>query len=165
MIIQKSKRKRAVSELYASLMMVGVTLSFGSVVTVAAVNSFNLTSSSASAAIAVQEASAGQQISLLYGTVNGLVVNGCPTYRGADGLTYHSQTTYTLALYDYGSIPFTPNEIFDNSTMIATWSGSPTNTLAAGGATVFTIATPCARPSGQTFLLVDTYGDEVQVGT
>ncbi|MGD0396009.1 MAG: hypothetical protein ABSB26_03760 [Nitrososphaerales archaeon] len=150
-------KRHGVSELYASLMMIGVTLSFGSVVTIAAVNQFNLSSNSASLGILVQEASAGKQISLVYGTVPYPGTAGCPSYHG-----YTEGKSYTLALYDYGSVAFTPGEIFINGSLIA---GGPYGTLSAGSMTVLTLTLgSCAHPAGQTFLLVDASGDEVQVG-
>lgn len=150
-------KRHGVSELYASLMMIGVTLSFGSVATIAAVNQFGLSSNSASLNILVQEASAGKQISLVYGTVPYPGTAGCPPYHG-----YTEGMSYALALYNFGSVAFAPIEVFVNGSLLA---GGPYSTLSAGSMTILTLTLgSCAHPAGQIFLLVDASGDEVQVG-
>lgn len=147
--------RTAVSELYASLLMIGVTLSFGSVVTSAAVSQLNSTAGSSSLAASLQEASAGKQIALVYATVGS--TGGCQSYRGAT-----EGTSLTVALFDYGTTPFTPSEIVNNSTVYA--GNYPT--LGAGSLASYTVALgSCAHPSGQNLLAVDASGDEVQVGT
>jgi hypothetical protein len=152
-------RRSAVSELFASLLMVGVTLAFGSVVTATSVNQFSTTGNSYSLGVSVQESSAGKQVSLIYGTVPVPGSGGCATtYRG-----YTEGTAYSVALYYYGSVPFTPAEIFDNGTLL---SGGPYGTIAAGSMATYNLTLPsCAHPSGQVLLLVDANGDEVQVET
>jgi hypothetical protein len=144
-------------------MMIGVTLSVGGTVTVGAINEFNLSQNSASLAAVVQQASAGKLVSLVYDTVM-QGSGGCSTvYSG-----YTEGTTFTVALFNYGTVPFTPSEVFDNATLLSSgsWSGAPSNTITPGSMTTFTLTlASCIHPSGQTILLVDSYGDEAQVGT
>ncbi len=136
--------------------MVGVTLSFGSAITVIAINQFNLSNYAALLTAGAQQSSAGKLLSIIYGTVT--QSGTCPVYAG-----YNEGTSYTVALYNYGTVSFTPIEVFVNSTLV---SGSPYGSIPAGGMTTYTLTlASCAHPSGQTFLLVDAYGDEVQVGT
>jgi len=138
------------------MLLIGVTLSFGSVVAVDAVNQFNLSTNSASLAAAVQEVSAGKLVSLVYGSVS--PSRSCPLYQG-----YNEGTTYTMALYDYGSANFSTVELFVNGTL---YSGGGYGTISAGSIASYTLTLPwCAHPSGQTFLLLDANGDGVQVGT
>ena len=149
----KFQRRRAVSELLATMMMIGVTLSVGGYVTVAAINQFNLAENAASLAALVQQQSAGKMISLVYSTV--APSGSCPAYGGS------SEGTLTLQLYNYGTAAFTPTEAFDNGTL---YSG--TGSLAPGSMAAFTFTSPsCVHPSGQTILLVDSYGSEIQFGT
>lgn len=159
----KFQRRRAVSELLATMTMIGVTLSVGGFVTVSAINQFGLAQDSASTAALVQQASAGKLVSLLYDAV-AQGSGGCTAaYEG-----YTEGTTLTVALYNYGTFVFAPSEVFDNATLVSSsnWSGSPSNGVSPGGMTTFTIVlASCAHPSGQTLLLVDSYGDEVQLGT
>ncbi len=136
--------------------MVGVTLSFGSAITVIAINQFNLSNYAALLTAGAQQLSAGKLLSIVYGTVT--QSGSCPMYRG-----YNEGTAYTLAMYNYGTVSFTPIEVFVNSTLV---SGSSYSSISAGGMTTYTLTlASCAHPSSQTFLLVDAYGDEVQVGT
>lgn len=152
----RAKRRQGVSELYASLLMVGVTLSFGTAITASAINQFNLSGSSASLASAVQQASSGKLVSLIYGTV--AQSGSCPAYGG-----YNEGTAYTLVVYNYGTAAFTPAEAFVNSTLV---SGGPYGGIASDSLATYTLTLPsCSHPSGQTFLLVDSYGDEAQIGT
>ncbi len=158
-MVVKTRRRRAVSELYASVLMIGVTLAFGSFVAAAALNQFNLSTYAGSLAAGAQEASAGKQVSLVYGTVPTPGSGGCTTaYKGVT-----EGTGYTLVLYDYGSVSFTPTKLFVNGSL---YSGSLGMTVPVGGMGIFTLTLPsCVHPSGQTFLFVDLNGDEVQVGT
>lgn len=156
---------RAVSELYASVLMIGITLSFGSIVASVAVGQFQSSTEGASQAVFAQQASVGKQITLVYGTVvQGS--GGCTaTYIGPDGAAYLEGKSYVLVLYDYGSASFAPAEVFDNGTLLP--SGGYSTILAHGSGPVSNslALTACARPSGQTFLLVDVSGDELTVET
>jgi len=147
--------RTGVSELYASLLMIGVTLSFGSLVTSAAVSQLSSAVGSSSLGASVMGASAGKEIALVYATVGSTA--GCQPYRGAS-----EGTSLTVVLYDYGTTPFTPAELVDNSTI---YTGSYP-TLAAGSLSSYTLALgSCAHSSGQSLLAVDPFGDEVQIGT
>ena len=143
--------------------MIGVTLSVGGFITASALNQFNLAQNSASLAASVQQASAGKLVSLVYDAV-AQGSGGCTAVYGG----YTEGTSITVALYNYGTVAFTPSAVFGNSTLIPSsgWSGTPSNSMAPGSMTTFTAAlTSCAHQSGQTLLFVDSFGDEVQVGT
>ena len=135
------------------MMMIGVTLSVGGYITMAAINQFNLAENDASLAALGQQQSAGKLISLVYSAVT--PSGTCPAYGG------HSEGTLTLELYNYGTVTFTPSEAFDNGTLYSGTGSIAANTMAA-----FTFTSPsCVHPSGQTILLVDSYGNEIQIGT
>jgi hypothetical protein len=112
---------------------------------------------------AAQQASAGKLVSLVYDTVvQGS--GGCSVAYGG----YTEGTTFTIALFNYGTVVFTPSEVFDNATLTPSggWSGAPSNGVTPGSMTAFTLTlTSCAHPAGQTFVLVDASGDEVTFGT
>jgi hypothetical protein len=145
------------------MLMVGVTLSFGSVITAAAVQQFNASTSGEAFAASAEQASVGKQISLVYGTVVAGSGGCTTTYKGPDGGTYTEGKSYTLVLYNYGSVPFTPDEVFDNGTLLAVgaYSTVPASGLASNTLTLVS----CAHPAGQTILLVDSSGVEISVGT
>ena len=152
-------RRRAVSELLATLMMIALTLSLGGYTTYMAINQYNLVQNAASLAALVQQQSAGKLISFVYSSVTPSGI--CPVYGGGN-----EGTTFTLALYNYGTVAFSTSEVFVNSSLISGWAGSPTNNIAANSMTTLTMTLPsCSHPSGQTVLLVDQYGDETQIGT
>ncbi len=147
------------SELYASVMMIGVTLVFGSFVATAAINQFNLSTYSGSLAASVQQASAGKQVSYVYFAVTPGSGSCTTMYRG---VTEGRATT--LALYNYGSAGMNPTEIFVNGTL--QYSGTGFGNIAPASMTTYSLTlSSCAHPSGQTFLFVDASGDEVQIGT
>lgn len=151
--------RRGVSELYASLLMIVVTLLFGSVVTVAAINQFNLSTYSGSLAETVQQASAGKLISLIYFTISAGSGSCTTVYNGVT-----EGTNANLALYNYGFVGMNPTEIFINGTLL--YSGTGFGNIAPGSMTIYTLTLPsCAHPTGQTILLVDAYGDEIQFET
>jgi len=161
--------RRGVSELYSSVLMVGVTLVFGGLVTSAAIGQFNGTTGGAALGIQEQEGSAGKQVSLVYGTIVAGSGGCTSTYRGPDGRPYAEGRTYLLTLYNYGSVSFTPYEVFDNGTLLAVGGYSTVAASAGGGASVpeedtFTLPS-CAHPGGQVFLLIDAAGDEVAIDT
>jgi hypothetical protein len=139
------------------VLLIGVTLSLGGLVTAAAVSQFGLQSNSASVAGSVADASAGKLVSLVYATV-APGSGGCSTiYQGtADG------TSFTVVLFDYGNAKFAPATIVVNSTQ---YSG-PYVALQPGGMAQYSLTLGgCAHPSGQTLLIEDLTGDEVQVET
>ena len=143
------------SELYAALLMIGVTLSFGSLVVAAATSQFGLASDSAAAGAALGESSAEVQVSLAYATVS--PSQGCPAYRGAQ-----EGQNLTLVLYDYGAAAFAPAGFVVNSTL------HPGAFAALGPGSLGEFQVPlgaCAHPSGQTVVAFDASGDEVQLET
>jgi FlaG/FlaF family flagellin (archaellin) len=151
------RRRTAVSELYASVLLLGVTLSLGSLVTVAAVGQFGLQSGSASAANGVSEATAGKLVSLVYAAVAS-GSGGCTgSYQGvAEG------TSFSMVLFDYGSAKFSPVAIYVNSTQYV----APYPVLLPGGSASYSLTLAgCAHASGQTVLVTDQSGDEVELGT
>jgi hypothetical protein len=145
------------------MLMVGVTLSFGSIVTAAAIQEFNASAGGAYLVASAEQSAVGKQISLVYGTVSAGSGGCTTTYKGPDGGTYTEGKAYTLVLYDYGSVPFTPDEVFDNGTLLAVggYSTIPASGLASNALTL----AACAHPAGQTFLLVDSSGVEISFGT
>ncbi len=151
-------RRRGISELYASVLMIGATLSLGGFVASSAVTQFSRSTGSYSLAAAVQAASSGKQVSLVYGLVSAPGSGGCTKAYGG----YSEGTAYVLVLYNFGSVGFTPSRVFDNVTLL---SGGPYQSLAPGTMATYSFTLACAHSSGQTFLLVDSAGDEVQVGT
>jgi hypothetical protein len=156
--VRLDKRRVAVSELYAAILLIGVTLSFGGVVAVSAMNQFNAGTSASSQGLMAQAASAGKEIALVYGVVPSPGSGGCTTTYG--GLL--EGTGYTLAIYDFGTTSFTPAEIFDNGTLL---SGTPYPTATPGSLTTYSLTLGCAHAPGQVFLLVDSSGTVIQLGT
>ncbi len=143
------------SELYASMLMIGVTLSLGSAVVLAATNTFGLTANSASLGTSLQLSSAGVQLGLVYAAVP--ASGSCPTYQG-----FGEGNTLQISLYNYGTVGFTPAEFVVNSTAYAGTFG----TIGPGTMGLYSIILgSCAHSSGQTILAYDSRGDEVQVGT
>jgi len=133
--------------------MVAATLGFGSYVTTAALNQYSLTQNAATLATILQNQASGKLVSLVYSSVNPNV--SCPTYGGL------REGALVLELYNYGTLAFTPTMAFINGTLYA---GS--GTVSSGQDAAFTFTTPaCVHPSGQTVLLVDAYGIEVQIAT
>jgi FlaG/FlaF family flagellin (archaellin) len=158
-MVMITRSKRAVSELYASVMMIGVTLVFGSFVATAAINQFNLSTYSGSLAASVQQASVGKQISYIYLAITPGSGSCTGTYQGVT-----EGKTSILALYNYGSVGMNPTEMLINGTL--QYSGTGLGNIAPGSMTTFSLTlAACAHPTGQTILLVDASGDEVQFGT
>ena len=151
------EKRRGVSELYASMLMVAVTLAFGGAASALAMGQFGLAASSASLSGSLAQRSSGTQVSLIYAYAG---QGSCPAYKGAP-----EGTTLSLILSDYGSSRFAPVAAFVNGTIYA--SNYPV--VSPGGTA--TVAIPllpsgtCAHSSGQTVLLVDSDGDEVQFAT
>ena len=150
-----SRRRRGVSELFAAVLMVGVTLSLGSLVVAAATAQFGLTSDSASLGASLRQGAAGTQLALIYDAVQ--PSGSCPAYRG-----YQEGTNLTLAVYGYGSEGFTPAGFVVNST---DYSGGYA-AVNHGTLAQYSVAlSECAHASGLTVMAYDASGDEVQFGT
>ncbi len=135
------------------MLMVGVTLSLGSVVAFAATSQFELDERSSSLGAALAQSSAGVQLSLVYVTTP--PSGSCPAYQG-----YPEGTTLTVALYNYGTSSFVPAEFIVNSTALP---GSYA-AVAPGSLLAYTVSPgSCGHSSGQTILVVDSLGDEVEL--
>ncbi len=137
------------------MLMLGVTLSVGGIVSYAAVGQFGLAADSATVGASLGQTSAGVQLGLVLVSVASST--SCPSYQG-----YNEGTALSLSLYNYGASDFTPAEIILNSTA---YSGAY-GTLGAGtlGSYAITLSS-CAHPSGQTIVAVDSLGDEVEFGS
>ncbi len=147
--------RKAVSELYASMLMLGVTLSVGGLVSYAAVGQFGLAADSAMVGASLGQTSAGVQLGLVLVSVASST--SCPSYAG-----YSEGTALTLSLYNYGTSDFTPVEIILNSTAYPGAYG----TLGAASLGAYTVTlSSCAHPAGQTIVVVDSLGDEVEFGS
>ena len=160
--------RKGVSELYASVLMIGATLAFGGVVASAAVSQFNGATGGGSQGAAASAASAGKLVSLVYGTVVPGSGGCTAAYRGPDGGAYPEGKTYLLVLYDYGSVSFAPYEVFDNGTLLGVggYVAVPAGSGAATAPATNSLTLPgCAHPTGQSFVLIDGAGDEVAVDT
>lgn len=141
------------SELYASVLMVGVTISLGSVIVAAALGSVGQTQEASSLAASLQQSASGRELSLAYVAV--APSGACPAHGGTN-----EGTTITVALFDYGAAGFTPAEFVVNSTV---YPGSY-QPLLPGTMGQYTISLgACAHPAGQTITAVDAEGGEVQV--
>jgi flagellin-like protein len=144
-----------VSEILASLLMVGVTVALGGLVAAAAAGQLSSAAGSASLGASLQESSDGAQVSLVYAVAAS--PGSCPTYGGVQ-----EGTSLTFALFDYGTASFGPAAVLVNSTL---YSGAYAQ-LSAGALGVYTISLgACAHPSGQTLLMAAADGKEVQFET
>ena len=144
-----------VSELYASVMMVGVTLAVGGLVATSALGQFVLANDAASINATTLENSASIQLGLVYFEVASST--SCPIYGG-----YHEGTMVEVAIYDYGVAPFTPSQIILNGTVYA---GNYASLLPGSlGTYAFTTET-CLHSAGQTVVVVDSVGGEAQFGS
>ncbi len=143
------------SELYAAVLVIGVTLSFGSIVVAAAGTQFGAEGNASSLGSSLAQTSAGIQVGLVYAAVSPSL--SCPQYR-----SFNEGTSLTLALYDFGSAPLSPAGLVVNSTVYV--GGFPT--VPAGGMAQVTLTlTSCAHSSGQTVVMFDSAGDEAQIET
>ena len=148
-------RRRGISELYASVLMVGVTLTVGGLVASSALGQFAMANDSASLSATAQEASVRIRVGLVYFLAASN--SSCPLYGG-----YHEGTTMEIAIYNYGGASFAPAEVFLNGTMFAR-DYAP---LAPGTLGTYSLnTTTCSHSSGQTVTVADAAGDEVQFET
>ena len=141
-----------VSELYAAVMMVGVTLAIGGLVASSALGQFVLANDSASISAMTQESSARIQIGLVY--LVAASSTSCPVYGG-----HQEGTTVEIAIYNYGEAPFNPAEIIINGTVYA-GNYAPLGPGSLG--TYALTVTTCSHSAGQTVTVADSVGDEVQ---
>lgn len=151
--LRRRMRRRAVSELYASMLMVGVTLSLGSVVTYAAMGQFSLSNGAANLGASLDQSSAGVQLGLVYVAVT--PSGSCPLDGG-----YSEGTSMIVSVYNYGAEGFTPAEFVVNSTAYA----GAFATVGPGTLAEYTLSLgSCAHQWGQTLLAIDPLGDEEQL--
>jgi hypothetical protein len=144
-----------VSELYAALLLMGVTLSVGSVVVAAATTQFGLAGGSASLGASLRAGAAETQLSLIYAAVQ--PSGSCPSYRGVQ-----EGTSLTVALYDFGAAGFTPSGFVVNSTG---YGGAFAET-GPGEMGQYTVALGvCAHQPGLKILVYDAAGDVAEFGT
>ena len=143
------------SELYASMLMVGVTVTLGSVLVASALGTMGQAQGALSLGGSLQQARAGRELSLAFVAVT--PAGSCPAYRGVN-----EGTAITIALFDYGAEPFVPAALAVNSTIYpGGYAGVP-----QGGLAQYTVRLgSCAHPTGQTVTAVDAEGDEVQLGS
>ena len=150
----RAHRRSGISELYASMLMVGVTLVLGGLVTSSAIGQFSFAGSSASLVGAVG-ANPGSEIGLVYFVA--VPSGSCPADQG-----YREGTSVNMAFYDYGDSVFAPVEIALNGSVYA---GSYVP-IGPGGMGAYSLnLASCARSPGETVTLVDRQGDEVQFAT
>lgn len=147
-------RRNGVSELYASMLMVGATLALGGLVTSSAIGQFALANSAASLGAARGVTPAGE-IGLVYFAVASS--GSCPLDKG-----YHEGTLVNLAFYNYGDLTFVPVEIALNGSVYS--DGYAPIAPGSMGTYALKLAS-CSRSSGETVALVDQLGDEVQFAT
>lgn len=143
------------SELYASLLMIGVTLALGGAVASSALSQFSMADSSSSLGAADQVAAAQTQVSLVY--LVAASSGSCPAYDG-----YHEGTSVTIAVYNYGGAPFSPAAIALNGTI---YFGSYAQLGPGTLGTYTVVSATCVHSSGQTVVIEDSSGDEVQFAT
>ena len=86
------RRRRGVSELYATVLMIGATVSLGSYLTLAAIGQFGMTSSAASVSSVVEQGSSGKLIAFVYATTAtpgkkniSKATNSSPTANSSNG--------------------------------------------------------------------------------
>jgi len=145
--------RRGVSELYASMLMVGVTLTLGGLVASAAMGQLELANSSAS--LGATQMAGGVQLEMVYLVIDSS--GSCPMFGG-----YHEGTSATLALYDYGTADFAPAEIAINGTVYAGTYGI----LGAGALGAYSLNLgKCVHSSGQTVIVTDSLGEEAEFGS
>ena len=154
----RSRRRAGVSELYASMLMLGVTLSFGGLVAGLALSQFGTASAAASVGAGQQADMIGTQVSYLVSAVS--VPGVCPTYQGAA-----EGTALTVYIFDYGTQPFAPSLGAVNGTLY-TLNQGPIAAGLSGGVTFSLLPSgTCAHQGGQTIILTDSQGDETQFVT
>lgn len=140
------------SELYASMLMIGVTLSLGSLVAAAALGQFTQAAGESSLGASIGVHSAGTLVSLLYVTVPSSP--SCPSYGGVG-----EGTTIYVFVFDYGSQGFAPSLLIVNSSVFP----GRYPELHPGSMGVFTVPLGvCAHASGEAVVLADTAGEVFQ---
>lgn len=134
------------------MLMIGVTLSVGSMVSVAALGQFNQAAGESSLGASMGVRGAGTLVSLLYVVVPSSP--SCPSYGGVE-----EGVSVTVSVYNYGTQGFTPSLLAVNSTV---FPGNYAEVL-PGAMGDFTVAlAECAHASGETLVLADSTGEVFQ---
>lgn len=143
------------SELYASMLMIGVTLAVGAAVVFAATNQFSLATGAEAVGSSLQLSSSGAQVALVFASVS--PSGSCPLYLGEN-----EGTTLVLALYNYGTTRFAPAEVVVNSTVYA----GGYSVVFPGEMVTYALALgSCSHASGLAILMADPGGDVAQFGS
>jgi hypothetical protein len=150
---RKSPSRGGISELYAAVLVVGVTLAMGGAVAAAALGEFGLADGAASLGATLDQSSAEVQLGLVYAVAS--PSGSCPNFGG-----YHEGTALSVSVYDYGAASFTPAEVFVNGTA---YPGNYPTVQPTGLGTIALTLAVCAHPSGQTLLLVNSVGNGVEL--
>ena len=133
--------------------MIGVTLSLGSVVVFAALGQFGLAANAASLGAGLNQSSAETQIGLVYAAVASSA--SCPKSGGVQ-----EGVSLTLALYNYGSVSFSPSQLLVNATAYPGTYGS----LAPGSLGLYAVTLAgCAHSSGQSVVVADSSGNVFEI--
>ena len=150
----RSRGTRGISELYASVLMVGVTLALGGLVTSSALGEFGLANDSASLG-AAQHVPAMTQVGLVYFVV-------APSGSCPESGMYREGTSVSMAFYNYGEVPFAPAEIAVNGSV----HPGRYPPMAPGSMGTYALDTgACSRSWGETVTLIDPQGNELQFAT
>ncbi len=151
-------KRNGVSELLTTLILVAITLSFGAYIAQIAISQDAQQQAAAQGAASQEQAAANRLLSLVYATVTPGSGGCITTYSGAT-----EGTSLNVAIYDYGSTPFDTAYVFVNGTV---YGGSGYGTIEANSLAQFTLTmSSCIHQTGQTILLVDVNGGELQIQT
>lgn len=137
------------------MLMIGVTLSLGSLVSVAALGQFTQAAGGSSLGASMDVHAAGTLVSLLYVAVP--PSDSCPSYGGA-----REGTSITVSVYDYGTQGFAPSLLAVNS---SAFPGAYPELLPGAMGTFTVPLGTCAHASGETVALADPSGEVFQFET
>lgn len=139
--------------------MLGATITLGSVATGLVANQFGLAASTSQTGAVVGAQSAGVQVAYVYATVTSS--SGCPDFGTVPG-----GSVLSVTVFDYGTSAFRPALMVVNGTPYFSTSFPTMNPGGMGSYEVtLTPAGSCAHPWGQTVVLSDAGGVEVQFET
>lgn len=137
------------------MLMIGVTLSLGGLVSVAAMGQLTLGAGQSSLGASLDLRSAGTLVSLVYAVVP--VSGSCPGYMGQG-----EGTTLVISVYDYGDQGFSPAVITVNATA---HEGNYTTVLPGSISTYDVPLGSCAHQTGQSILMAASTGEVFQFET
>ena len=132
--------------------MVGVTLAVGGLVASSALGQLAMANDASSLSAMAQEASVRTQLGVVYILAESSW--SCPLYGGQ-----HEGTTLEIAIYNYGGTAFKPAQMIINGTLFA---GDYTPLAPGSLRTYALVGTTCSHSSGQTLIVENSAGDEVQ---